>query len=476
MNGEKIFDAIGKVDDRYIISAWSRIGAAMKQKSKFRSSGFRRFLYSAAALAVALVSFFSVAMAVSADFREAVFRFFHISTTDVVLPREEEPGQPGSLGDIEVIGNTNLEDRVDVAYLRVNGNVDWSDGVLWVASSEEETAGQILGVYGLENGQLKRLEPHTEKLEYIWDGEPYQISFEWYENNGRVCTRARNFAPETCKEWEVSAVTGESCLCLINLSRGVQIEYASRPLLYDLRTKEVTDVFAGCKALESKMIGETEFSPDLSGVLLGCDQGSDYYYYDMEGKTLKSLNELARAAVYGAWFVDDKTIGCIFENEDGTFNCRAYTIPTWESVEIYAGLPEKKWNTDFGFLFTGGRYGLFADEAHNTYVYDCKTGERAVVEGFQYPSGSTFTSRNKAGDKILFSSSDGNVTGLGVAQIGILDLGKRSFTLLDREGYEVRREGVMGWFDNDRVVIEAATDAGRSDGKLYLYVYTISTD
>ena len=113
------------------------------------------------------------------------------------------------------------------------------------------------------------------------------------------------------------------------------------------------------------------------------------------------------------------------------------------------------------------------DREHNTYVYDCRTGERTPVEGFQYPSGSTFTSQNKAGDKILFGLSDNDVPGLGVVQIGILDLEKRSFTLLDREGYEVRREGVMGWLDNDRAVIEAYKPADRSDGIRYLYIYSL---
>lgn len=96
MRSGKIFDAIGGINDKYIISAWNRINGGRKINKGNGIYEKRGFLYSAAALVLALASFFGVAMAVNADFREAVFRFFHISTADV-LPGEDEAGKPGSL-------------------------------------------------------------------------------------------------------------------------------------------------------------------------------------------------------------------------------------------------------------------------------------------------------------------------------------------------------------------------------------------
>lgn len=515
MRSDKLFDAIGKVDDRFIVSAQSKaekidrlnikdktsmanttdhenwtskvkgtwkqekaVKVRKEQKKTAEIKVFRKILPYVAAVVILLVSSFSVAMVANADFREAVFRFFHIPTADVVLPKEEEPVQPGSLGDIKYISTKKIGEKAEVKYVQVNGNVDWSDGVIWVASYEEETAGQILGIYALENGQLTSLEPHTEKLEYTWDGETYEISFDWYEHNGKVHINAHEFDMDSYKAWTVQAGDGESDHVIINLGRGAQSEYTSRPLLYDLRTKEIIDVLEGCEILESQLISDIEFSPDLSKVLLGGNQGpgSPYcqYYYDVAGKVLKLLDELAGAEVYDARFLDNNIISCILEDEDGLLTCRSYTVPSWEFIEIYAGLPGKKWNTDFGVMSTGGRYMLFVDEEHNTFVYDCKTGERAAVEGFKYPSGSTFTTRNKAGDKILFSLSDRDAEGLGISQIGVLDLKKLSFTLLDREGYETRYETTMSWFDNDSVAIEACPDAELSAGTKYLYIYTIN--
>lgn len=476
MKSDQIFDAMGEIDERYLISAWSRIDGGerrLQQGKRMSVRAFQGALPYAAALLVLLVSAFSVAMTVNADFRNAVFRFFHIPTAEVVLPKEEEPGQPGSLGDLNTIGNKTLGDSAEVTYLRVNGNMDWSDGVVWTAGYEEESAGQILGASKVENGQLIPLEPHVETLEYLWDGELYQIRFEWYDNNGRMCTRARDFDLDTYKAWQVLAKDGRTDLCVILLGRGAQIDYTSRPLLYNLKTKEITDVLAGCEALDSRLINEVEFSPDLSKVLLGCDQGSITYYYNTAEKTLQSLDDLAGREVWSAWFVDDDTLACTFQEEDGTYTCRTMKLSTGDFADIFSKLPKKTRDADFGLIVTGGRYGLFVDERHSTYVYDYKTGERALVEGFPFPSGGTFLSSNAAGDKILFSLSDSGAEGLGVSQIGVLDLKKRIFTLLDRRGYETRRENVISWFDNDRIAIQAATDAERSDGSLYLYLYTI---
>ncbi len=73
----------------------------------------------------------------------------------------------------------------------------------------------------------------------------------------------------------------------------------------------------------------------------------------------------------------------------------------------------------------------------------------------------------------MISLPDSDAPGLGISQIGVLDLEKRLFTLLDREGYGERFEGSLGWFDNDRVVIQAYKDAKPSVGIQYLYIYTI---
>ena len=43
-----------------------------------------------------------------------------------------------------------------------------------------------------------------------------------------------------------------------------------------------------------------------------------------------------------------------------------------------------------------------------------------------------------------------------------------TYTLLDREGYEIREETAAGWFDDNRIVVIAEDHKGER----YLYLYT----
>jgi hypothetical protein len=113
------------------------------------------------------------------------------------------------------------------------------------------------------------------------------------------------------------------------------------------------------------------------------------------------------------------------------------------------------------------RYMLFVSEDQSVCVLDCQTGARKMIDGYVYPvNEATKTFPNRDGSKILFVTMDNAATGLGVSQIGVLDLKRYTFTLLDREGYEARHEASVSWFDDSRVVIWADTD---DYGYLYLY-------
>jgi hypothetical protein len=121
-------------------------------------------------------------------------------------------------------------------------------------------------------------------------------------------------------------------------------------------------------------------------------------------------------------------------------------------------------------IFTGTRYGLYVDSDKTTYVYDFKTGTRAIAEGFAYSGEDATVTMNANGTKMLFAMFDQDADGLGISQLGVIDMEKGTFTILDREGYEIREEAAVGWFDNDRISILAAN----SSGKNYLYLYSFT--
>lgn len=474
MKVDILLDAIGKVDDAYIVSAGNRIESSSQKGTIRHGIIYRKAFLTAATIFLLLMSSFTVAMAANEEFRNFVFHLFHISTTDNVLPLEEEPNQSEQ---IEGIGSTSIEDTVNVEYIRIDGKFDYNDGVIY---SYDDESGEFTAAYTVENGQIFQLEEqHHESLEYTWNGLAYQISFDWYEIDGNVHTEARNYDLDTSAAWYVSAYSGNSELVVVELSYGAQIEYRMYPLLYNIRTHEVIDVLDGCEEIKSQNIIEVEFSSDLFSMLITCgevtywyDENSrTVYYYDMGEQTLQALSEWSGMKVMDAWFIDNDTLGCLWYDAEFSYTCRVLSVTTGDSIELFSDMANVTRFSDTGIILTGGRYGLYVDENSNAYVYDFKTGDKAIIEDFQYYQDAKLAGLNGARDKMLFFQTAEQADGLGVSSIGILDLEKHSMILFDREGYEIRREGSMGWFDDNRVVIWADTDEYG-----YLYLFTVNDE
>ena len=473
MKVDMLFDTIGKVDDSYILSTENRLEFSYQDRTIRRGIIYRKAFLAAATIFLLLMSSFAVAMAANEEFRNFVFHLFHISTTDNVLPLEEEPDHSEQ---IENIGSTSIEDAVNVEYIRIDGKFDYNDGVIY---SYDDASGEFTAAYTVEDGQISLLEEHREFFEYTWNGLVYQISFNWYEIDGIVHTMARNYDMDTSAAWNVSAYSGNSELVVVELSYGAQIEYRVYPLLYNIRTHEVIDVLDECEEIKSQNILEVEFSSDLSSMLITCgevtywyDENSrTVYYYDMDEQTLQALSEWSGMKVMDAWFIDNDTLGCLWYDAEDNYTCKTLSVATGDTIELFSDMANIIWFSESGIIFTGGRYGLYIDEDSNVYVYDFKTGDKAIIEDFQYYQDAELLDLNGAGNKILFYQTADQADGLGVSSIGVLDLEKHSIILFDREGYEIRYESSMSWFDNNRVVIWANTDEYG-----YLYLFTVNDE
>lgn len=469
MKADMLFDAIGKVDDAHLVSAGNRLESSFQDNAAGHGLIFRKAFLTAAAVFLLLMSSFTIVMAANEEFRNFVFQLFHISTADHVLPREEEPEQSRQ---IENIGSSGIEDAVNVEYIRIDGKFDYHNGLIY---SYDEN-GEFTGAHTVENGQISPLEEHRESFEYTWNDVVYRIRFSWYEVDGVLYTMAGNYDLDTSAAWHVIDHNGSSDLVKAELNYGAQIEWRMYPLLYNIRTHKVIDVLDGCEEIKSQNILETEFSSDLSKMLITCgevaisydEDNTRVYYYDVEKHTLQDLSERCGMKVMSAWFIDDDTVGCLWEDEEFRCTCRVLSLTTGESVELFSDMGRIRWSSESGIILTGGRYGLYIDESSKVYVYDFKTGDKAVIEDFQYNQDAELIGLNRAGNKMLFYRSADQADGLGVSRIGILDLEKHSMILFDREGYEIRREGTMGWFDDERVVIWANTEEYG-----YLYLFTV---
>ena len=60
-----------------------------------------------------------------------------------------------------------------------------------------------------------------------------------------------------------------------------------------------------------------------------------------------------------------------------------------------------------------------------------------------------------SGNKLLYYSSDSKAEGLGISQLGVVDLEKGTFIAFDREGYGNLYEEGIGWSNDSTVSINA---------------------
>lgn len=138
---------------------------------------------------------------------------------------------------------------------------------------------------------------------------------------------------------------------------------------------------------------------------------------------------------------------------------------TFSQLPVYQRHEEQPWG--FQFFFGGGR-GIYVAEDGGVSVLDLVTGGITAVEGFSLSQTDGTLLPNPSGSKVLFAGHNDQTEGLGISSLGVMDLEKGTFTLLDREHYGAVYEGVLGWFDEDRIAITAH---GKDDyNQTYLYL------
>lgn len=462
-----LLDAIGMINDEDILDAkeFDRTTAnQMTARSGYvvRRHGKRTAICVVAVIAIIFGSFFTV-MGVNEDFREAVYSFFHISTPDVGLPEEDEPQQSK---DVEKIYETDIDNAVNVEYIRINGNFDYGRGLIYFYGEAEDGS----AFYTVKDGQPAKLKTNEVRLIYTWEGTEYNIEFNWCEEDGAIYVNSTGKAPANDAFWYVSPINGRTDVVTLTVSYGRQDDYSEYTLLLNLNTQEVVDVFDGCDVNQLSGITSTMFSSDMSKALITCDNSASVYYCNMNTKTLFRVSEFIGTSVNAAWFLDYNTICSYAVDENGKCTCWYISLATNDCTFLFTDLPIYSQTSGNGVIFTGTRYGLYVDLDKTTYVYDFKTGTRAIVEGLAYSEEDASVTTNANGTKMLFAKFNHTVDGLGISQLGVIDMEKGIFTTLDREGYGIREEAALGWFDNDRISILATN----SSGEKYLYLYSFT--
>ena len=157
--------------------------------------------------------------------------------------------------------------------------------------------------------------------------------------------------------------------------------------------------------------------------------------------------------------LDNETLFYTTDNSNGW----RLNLKTGEKVSVYTGLSTYT-DLDGGVQFLGGKYALLINADRNVWLMDLSTGTQSLIDGLTF---TTLTGAyiNTDQTKIFFQCY--NKDDLEIGNLGLLNISEAKMIMMDREGQEIRREWNVGWFDNNRIGVNAADDSSNS----YLYLY-----
>lgn len=468
MTPDKLLDAIGMLDERFFEEQHKPRIVSLKQK----------FTALLAAVLIIILSI-ATAMAVSPDFRELVFRFFHIEQTQVIP--DSSIGTDLSVDDMFAEDPIIIGDVIEGNYVHTPVSTHARSGIYIVCTDEVEMRqGSHYDGYYIENGEFIKLEEHTFQQNYTLYGNDLHLEFDWVEHNGAVSITYVEPNDIFRKDNE----SGDASAALFTLQLTWQDEEGSHgtsyPVLLNLHTGELTDILAGTGVNKMPRIDKSAISPDHTKLLLGqnTEEGYFLHYVDLTNKQVYSIDELSGQHTTACSLMDN-TLACWSLQEDH-YTAWKIDLTTLERSELFASVsnaaatPEADAGIVFmegfdglnrwGDMYIGSRFALEVDEAQNVYVIDLTTGAKTQINGYTW-RGNTQRTPSPDGRKLLLAG--GGAMGSDFEYVGVLNFDTMMFAEFSRENE--LDEYLAYWFDKDTVIICSDISSESLCSDYYLY-------
>lgn len=491
MNTTKFSDALGKVNDKYVMEALTYEHKSKKEHiadsntDRKQHIPFYRVVSCAVAVILMLTCTFTVALAASPKLRAAVLSFFHI--------KEREQVPDGTQGDNLTepgINQAEIGQLIKAQYIRVDSyqygfssgllnNLSWSDDWKTLKSAKfwEPRDGELIPV---------EVDMHTSQVDITLKDIHYQGEFYWFVWKDELCCFTadnRDYDEERDIEtdWKLSPIPGRTDALLLRLSTGRQMELSEHAMLYYLDTGKTEDLFADADPAVLEESDGSIWSPGTRLALITGRAGAEYpsgreWLYDRESGTLVDVSALGGIGAQMAVFADDDTLilrSYTNDTEAGRENisCWVYHISSGLAVQTLAQSPcyRQQDESPYGVIPFYGSHCMEISRDGTACLIDLTTGRRTELENFVFQKNMAFFP-NSSGNKLLYCLRDSETDGLGFSQLGVVDLEKGIFIAFDREGYENLREGNIVWEDDNTVSITAVV-RGSEPGTRYLILY-----
>ncbi|NBI09483.1 hypothetical protein D1641_05530 [Colidextribacter sp. OB.20] len=439
-----------------------------------------RTLTVALAAALTAACLFTVALAASPELRTAVLSFFHMEE------REQLPGQSGAVSE-PGISQADIGQTVKAQYIKMDKYYGISGNLLndltW---NDERTALLSYKFWEIKDNELIPVEVNmqTSQVDITHNGIHYQGEFWWFVHEGQLdfFTGDNRIIDEDGEhewDWNLSWIPGRTDAVLLRLSTGRQMEYREYPFLYHLDTGKTEDLFANVDPGVMEQSDGAIWSDDFRLAVITSRASEEFHHgrewlYNRESGTLTDVSTLGGVGADSAAFTDDDTLILydLTDNADGgvqSVSAYSYDISSGRTVQTLEQTPYcRSWYENPSGVMTFGSRCVLISETGQVQVVDLKTGDRTLLDGFTFQTGDDFMV-SPSGNKLLYFAMDSASAGLGISQLGMVDLEEGKFFAFDREGYENLYESGIGWSDDNTVSINANS---LDEETRYLFLYT----
>ena len=230
MNSKMLLDALGDISDEYVMGAQKYLTNDVLKitNSKAHQRTVPQKLLILAATIAAVMSLLVTAMAVNEDFREKVFEFFHISTSENV---------PNG-GDLATSGlDTVIGERVSARYLDFAEDMEFAgNGILY--QRECDANGNLENVLFYEIGKdgLSALKTSSVQFELKDDELAGNGRIFWCKSENGAMAIGNGQMLDGQRSWNVSTIAGQPDKALFSVYGGILSKFDFSVFLLDLPT------------------------------------------------------------------------------------------------------------------------------------------------------------------------------------------------------------------------------------------------
>ena len=475
MNAEKLMDAIGMVDDRFLT------------EDQKHGTVRRKLIVLAAAVVVLSLSVGTV-MAVQQEFpqidklgdaiQQKLFSIFHIETHEkppvgsvpVTEPSATEDAQPANpvLKELDVV---NIDGVLNAHYFMGEGYIQVFEGGFYTyLAPEEDSPPQKFTFWEIRKEGIVEAAAQRSDFSFTYAGRQLRIVFDHAIINGKLWVMVW---PEGLNEniylngWNITPIGRRTDVTLLSVPVETADDISQHYFLLNMESLETVPLLENTHNL---IIDYCTVTEDLNyATLTGIDpeEGAQKdWICDLRQNTITPVDDLTGFQTPVYHFLDDSTLICQQWLGDGSINIVRHDLSTGEQTVVVENV--KRRTTAGGYASLGKYYGMLYGADGSAELIDLRTGEEIALTGLDLENTKISVCPN--GQNILIGYQEwakDEKTSWCFPKIGLLDPQKEEMKLLSRD-ISGSAEYLRGWLDDQTVVI---TTGRNQDGGYYVLVY-----